>query len=181
LRGALDAVINKVPVGRMLQTRDYLGETVHTLAIPRGRSFTFAITRGYFLLSIGSPAMVESAIQGMQNDSATKPFWKRPDVARALDTLPDGASSIMVADLGRVMGLAVDFLIENSMKARAAGEAANDPEVEGFDPDDTMPILVDPAARPSPETIAKYWSMMSRGIYRTPHGFHLQLNFDHGL
>jgi len=123
--------------------------------------------------------MVESAIQGMQEGAAAKPFWKKPEVARALEALPDGASSIMVADLGRVMNLVIDFLIENTAKARAEAEAQGDEEVEvDFDPS-SMPVQVDPAARPSDETIAKYWTIMSRGLYRTPQGVHLILMFDH--
>ncbi|MBE2215168.1 MAG: hypothetical protein IAE82_14945 [Opitutaceae bacterium] len=179
-RTSVDAIFNRLPFGRLLQSREYLGETIRTIAIPRGKAFSFAITRGYFLLSIGSPAMVESAIQGMQEGSAAKPFWKKPEVVKALDALPDGASSVLVADLGRVMGLAVDFLVENTAKARAAAEAAADAEVEGVEPATTMPILVDPSARPSAETIAKYWTMMSRGLYRTKHGFHLILTFENG-
>lgn len=177
-RASIDAVFGRLPFGRMLETREYLGETIRTLSFPRGKSFAFAITRGYFLLSIGSPAMVESAIQGMQEGGAAKPFWKRSDVSKALHGLPDGASSILVADLGRVMNLVVDFLIENSAKAQAQADAAEsmDEDAAGA-ADSPMPILVDPAARPSAETIAKYWSMMSRGIYRTPHGFHLVLMF----
>lgn len=175
-QGAIDALIGATPLGQMLQSREYLGETIRTVALPTGKSFSFAITRGYLLVVTGGPAMVESAIQGLRGDTP-RSFWKKPEAAKALAALPDGASSILVADMGRMLGLVVDFVAQQAATA-AAADAGSDEEGEGkMNP---LASLVDPSARPSPETIAKYWSMASRGIYRSPNGFHLILKMEHG-
>jgi len=178
-RGAIDALLGRLPFGQMMESREYLGETIRSMTPPNGKPFAFAITRGHLLVSIGGPAMVESAIQGLQGGAA-KSFWKKPEVARALKALPDGYSSFVVADLGRMMGLVADFLAENSAKTGdAGGDAGGDEDEEGSGAP-KMPILVDPSARPSAETIAKYWTMMSRGLYSSPNGFHVIIKTDNG-
>jgi len=49
-RGVVDAVFGRLPFGKMLETREYLGETIRTLSLPRSKPYSFAFTRGYFLL-----------------------------------------------------------------------------------------------------------------------------------
>ncbi len=175
-QGAIDALMGATPLGQMMQTREYLGETIRTMALPTGKSFSYSITRGYLLFVTGGPAMVESAIQGLQGDNA-RSFWKKPGVAKALSALPDGASSILVADMGRMLGLVVDFVAQQAATAATAGAPVDE---EGEGTANPLATMVDPSARPSPETIAKYWSMASRGLYRSPNGFHLILKMDHG-
>lgn len=178
-RTAFDAILGGSPLGQMLQGREYLGETIRETALPNGKSFAVAITREYFMVSVGGASMVESALQGMQGGSA-RPFWKKPEVVKALQSLPEGASSIVVADLGQMMGMIVDFLAENAAASNepAADEGGDDEE--GGETPEKMPFKVDPAARPSAETIAKYWSTMGRGLYQNPNGFHVIIKLDNG-
>lgn len=179
-RGALDAIIGRTPLGQMSQNREYLGETIRDFSLPNGKSLALSVTRGYLLVGVGGPAMVESAIQGLQGGAA-RPFWKKSEVVKALHALPDGASSILVADVGRMASLVVDFLAEKAVQAKAAqANTEAESEGEGEEAAPKIPILVDPSARPSPETIAKYWSTMVRGIYSGPNGFHLILKLDNG-
>lgn len=174
---AIDALIGGSPFAQMIKAREYLGETIRDVAVPNGKPFAFSITRGHLLVSIGGPAMVESAIQGLQGGAA-RPIWKKPEVAKALDALPGGASSVLVADLGSIMNVVLDFLVST---AAADGDDSGDLEGDG-EPSASqgMPFKVDAEARPSAATIAKYWSMMARGLYIDASGIRITLQMANG-
>lgn len=177
-RSTLDTLIGRTPLAQMMQQREYLGESIRTMDLPNGKSVAMSVTRGYLFVSVGGSGMVESAIQGLQGGAA-RPFWKKAEVAHALDTLPDGASSIGVADLGQMLGLVADLLVEAASKQPGEQGESEATEGEESNGDDPMPVMIDPAARPSAETIEKYWSMMASAVYRTPNGFHFLLKTDH--
>jgi hypothetical protein len=152
------------PAAEQLFTkRDYLGHTLYSLnqpapaeeAKPR-RGFSYAIANGTLLVGIGSPATVESALQGMASPQGL--FWKRDEVKAALADVPADASSLNVQDL-RVL---VASLIETAVQFQESANAGK--------PDDEQKRYLDESARPDSDVIARHWGFSSGYVTRTSEG-----------
>jgi hypothetical protein len=152
------------PAAEQLFTqRDYLGNTLYTLNLPTApgasgtaRGFSYAIAQKTLLFGIGSPATVESALQGMASGAGG--FWQRADVKAALADLPSDAVSLQVQDL-RVL---LASLVESVVAYQAALNAGK--------PDDAKPAFVDVEARPAADVWARHWGLSSGYVTRTPEG-----------
>ena len=148
---------------QLFTSRDYLGTTLYTLNVPTApatgsaaRGFSYAIAQSTLLVGIGSPATVESALQGM----ATGPggFWQRADVKAALAELPADAVSLQVQDL-RVL------LASLAESAVVYQKTLNDQKS-----DSPKPTYVDVDARPDAAVWARHWGLSSGFVTRTPEG-----------
>ncbi len=123
--------------------RDYLGQTIFTFAPPGAppdyKGFTYAIANRTLLIGMGSPAMVETALQNMAEPRDS--FWARADVRAALADVPEGAVDVHAQDVG--------LLVTGMMGVFAA-----------------LPLppgaaIVDPASAPDPARISRYWGLLS--------------------
>jgi hypothetical protein len=148
---------------KLFTKRDYLGNTLYTLNQPApaegakpARGFSYAIANGTLLVGIGSPATVESALQGMA--SAQGLFWKRDDVKAALADLPADASGLQVQDL-RVL---IASLVETAVQMQEAENAGK--------PADEQKRYLDLTARPDSDVIARHWGFSSGYVTRTSEG-----------
>ena len=148
---------------QLFSQRDYLGNTLYTLNVPTApgasgaaRGFSYAIAQKMLLVGIGSPATVESALQGMASGAGG--FWQRDDVKAALADLPPDAVSLQVQDL-RVL---LASLVESVVEYQAALNAGK--------PDDAKPSFVDVEARPDADVWARHWGLSSGYVTRTPEG-----------
>lgn len=132
------------PEGGPLKKREYLGRTLYVFTppaqAPGARGVSYAITDGWFLLGVGSPAVLESVLQGMNTPQPG--FWQRAEVRAALDPLPPESFSIQYADLRYILSSACAMFV----KLQAA---------ESDEPEERF---VDPAALPGIEVFARYFS-----------------------
>jgi len=169
-RSSIDTLLGRTPLGAMVQTREYLGETIRSFGQPGQPGVSIAITASHLFIAVGNPAILESALQG-QHEGAARPFWKRADVARALASLPDGACGTGVADLGIAIETLFDYLIASLPSAPPSGVPSEEDEQEAMVPEPSAsPRMVDPAARPSRELIRRFWSTSASATYSTPNG-----------
>jgi hypothetical protein len=129
-------------VEKLFTKRDYLGQTIYTFAPPGAppdyKGVSYAVANRTFLLSVGSAAPVEAALQGM-GDKPGPSFWARPEVKATLADVPPDAPMVAVSDF-RILIPGIFKLIG----------------------DLPTPIpVVDNSAAPDAERIARYWGLSS--------------------
>lgn len=181
-KAAVTALMDMVPAGvaKQIVPREYLGETINAF-VPRGGAaagamagpvpeptFAYAITRTHLFLAIGSPAMLEAAIQG--GSAGANPFWTRPEVVAALGELPPGASSVAYYDLRRLVPVFFDTLAATTPPPLPAAVEDDDDGEEVASPGTPKAPMWDPAAKPSPESVEKHWGAAAAAVYREPRG-----------
>ncbi len=122
--------------------REYLGQTITTLALPQPnpstgaqQSISFAVAKGHFLLGMGSPTALDAVIQSF--DGSQSPLWERPEIRRAIAETPAAAASFSYQDSRAMIGIIFETL--------ARLPVGNEQQI------------VDPAAKPSAEVIGQYW------------------------
>ena len=159
-RRMIDAALTLAPgLAEALTSREYLGETIHSMSppslpdLPQPRGFSYAVTRQRLFVGIGDSAMVETAIQGLEG--ASNAIWDSPEVAASLAPLPSGESLIAYQDTKTMIVAVFDLFV------RGAGFMG--------DPEEEEPI-VDPAQKPSPEIISRHWGPSASAIYLDPDG-----------
>ena len=150
--------------GPLIETRDYLERKIHVMTpqagAPEGaKGFAYAITDGWFLVSVGSATPVETAIQGMAKPDAASAFWARPDMRAGFEEMPASAVSVQATDL-RVL---LASLCALAVKTQATSENAET-------------RFVDPEALPGSEVFSRhlgpvfgYGERRADGLYF--HGF----------
>jgi hypothetical protein len=158
---------------KFFEKRAYLGHDIYTYAPPQppeaegepprpaAQGFSYAVTDHWFFLGIGSAALVENALQGLDGKQAS--FWDKDVVKRnLLADLPDNTRALSYVDLGKIMPVYFDLLvqgIESSRKMTALRARRNQPD-DGADqtdaPEPDKP-MVDDSAKPDSATLAKYW------------------------
>ncbi|MBC8008974.1 MAG: hypothetical protein H7067_02620 [Burkholderiales bacterium] len=137
-----------------IKTRDYLGRKLHTFeTAPGARGASYAITDGWLLLGIGSPASVESVVQLLNAPNPTASFWQRADVREALLSAPTGAFSIQHTELAPLLASLASTLVKVQE-----------------DQDDEEGRLVDPEAKPTREQLARYFKHSVSHGTRTSEG-----------
>jgi hypothetical protein len=146
--------------GPVLESRDYLERKIHVMTPQAGaqdgaKGFAYAITDGWFLMSVGSAAPVETAIQGMAKADAATSFWARPDMRAGLEEIPAGAVSVQATDL-RVL---LASLCALAVKAQAANG-------------DEESKLVDPDVLPSVEVFSRHLGPVFGFGERRPDGLY---------
>ncbi|HEU5080649.1 MAG TPA: DUF3352 domain-containing protein [Opitutaceae bacterium] len=171
----------------LFKTRDYLGEKIVSFNFPapagaKQRGIHYSITKGYFLMSVGSAAPLETALQTMSGGQPT--LWEKPEIKAALSRMPERAGAFSYQDMRTVIASAFQSL------AKAASVVANQPAPVPAPADsageneeaDSAPQKiekrskppVDPTAIPDLATISKYWDHSvgfserdSSGVYIT--------------
>jgi hypothetical protein len=139
---AIKRMIFEDAAEQMFTKRDYLGQTLYTYTPPAdpdvksdGRSFSYAIANRTLLVGVGSTAVLESALQGMEKKGDS--FWNRAEVKAALANVPEGAPEISVSDLSVLVGGMFGLL-------------------SGL----PLPVpIVDAAAKPDLQRLARYWGL----------------------
>lgn len=157
-------------VDRVLAKRDYLGQTLYTYTPPvsptetkPGASqpvgFSYAITDRYLLVSIGSAAPIEGALQSMQREGES--FWDRADVKEAIAQVPEGANAFAYQDSAAAAYMM--FAMMASFPGETVVDDSGVPRTEK---------LVNSAEMPSYELLSKYWRSNFGYMMRTSDGVH---------
>jgi hypothetical protein len=143
---AIKRMIFEDAVDQLFTKREYLGQTLFTFSppMPAGAppsaapgGFTYAVANRTLLLSFGSPAMVETAVQNMAEKRDS--FWARRDVRAVLAEVPEGAVDVQAQDFS--------LLITSMLNALAELPPGSAP--------------VNNAAAPDSTRIARYWGLLS--------------------
>jgi hypothetical protein len=155
---ALDAIKGAfLPPGAAspLQSREYLGRTIHSVAspMPGAKSFCYAISDGWLLMGIGSAGTVESAIQLQVTPNSDLSFWRRADARAATDGAPKRAVSLQYTELPPLLASLAALFVKMQ-------EAQGDDEAR----------FVDPAAQPSRELLGRYFKHAAAYSVRTSEG-----------
>ncbi len=162
---ALKQMIGGPAAAQLFAKRDYLGQTIYTFnahPAPGAKpspGFSYAIANRTVLLGIGSPVILENALQGMRDGQGA--FWKRDDIKAALATIPPEASSAQFTDM-RVVVTSLFELVATTQAAAAS---------KGKGDDDDKKSLFDLSAKPDPEVIGRYWGLATGYTFKTPTGF----------
>lgn len=164
----------------VFKTREYLGQKIVTYA-PGGpgaqgaaKGVSYAIAKGYFLISVGSAAPLETALQGLTGDQPS--LWDKKEVKQAWSQLPANASAFQYQDVRAVLANVFQTLSQaaSMMGSRAAAASVE----EGAEDEAPKPapapaqVAVDPAAQPDPDTLAKYWDYSWGYSVRESTGIH---------
>ncbi len=160
---ALDALLKMggPQVEQMIAKREYLGATISTFAPPAmpnqpSKSFSYAIAKDYFMLSIGSAGAIESALQNGPS------FWERAEVKKALAAIPGDAGSFSYQDSSALISTVFQSFIQLSSNPAADGQK-----------------LVDPSAAPDVETVSKYWGDGVGYLTRDSQGYFFKSTLEH--
>ncbi len=137
-----------------LQSREYLGRTIHSFTppMPGAKGFSYAISDGWLLVGIGSAGMIEGAIQLQATPNSDLAFWRRADVRAATDAAPSGAVSLQYTELAPIFASLASFIV----KLQGAG--------------DEDARFVDASALPSREVFARYFKHATAHSLRTSEG-----------
>lgn len=178
--GALEALKRMMgpQAETMFKTREYLGHKLVSMEMPaaspeaRQKGFSYAIAKGTFFMGIGSASPVESALQGLASNRGS--LWETPAVREALAQLPANASVFQYQDTKAVIPTVFETVVQAAGMMNQGNNTPEFPEGEG---DDVIPepeaksSPVDPAAKPDPAVIAKYWSYGWGYLTRDSQGF----------
>lgn len=126
---------------KAMTERDYLGRKLFTFTPPAQgkRGFSYSVTDRWFIVSIGGAGPLESVLQSL--DSRQPGFFARDDVRAAMADVPGEAFSFQFQDSRVLISALFASLIK--LQGLKSGDAHR---------------YVDPEARPSYETISRYWS-----------------------
>ena len=160
-REALENVIEgiKTIVGQgsdFFVQREFENHTIYTLDMPHaegeepGEDIAYVVTDEHLLVSIGSPATLETVLLKMKSDGES--VWKQPKVRRAVGLLPDGASAIQYQDVS-----ATGDLIFHGI-ALVDGFGANGDGEDGR--------MCDPEAIPDRGTVGRYIESAVNGVWK---------------
>jgi hypothetical protein len=175
-------------VDKVFEKRAYLGHNIYTYTPPQppeaegapprpaGRGFSYAVANHWVFL--GSPSLVENALQGLDGKQAS--FWDKDEVKRnLLADLPDNTRALSYVDLGKIIPLYFDAIVQGMETSRkmAAARAQKNASDDGTDqaaPAEPDQPMVDDSAKPDAATLAKYWGYTrsygnqdAHGIYGT--------------
>jgi hypothetical protein len=171
---------------KIFEKRAYLGHDIYTYVPPQppaaegeppppdGRGFSYAVAGHWVFLGIGSSALLENTLQGLDGKQAS--FWDKDDVKRnLLADMPDNARYLSYVDLGKIVPVYFDAVVqgmETSRKMAAARAQGNQPS-DGTDqtpPAEPDKPMVDDSAKPDAATLAKYWGYTRSYGYQDAHG-----------
>jgi hypothetical protein len=167
---ALDALVKAAGPNaeQMITKREYLGSTINTFSMPTPadqpqKSISYTVAKNYLMVSLGTPAALESVLQGNQES-----FWERRDVKQALEKIPANASSFTYQKTSTVIGSVFQSLVKVSemQQAQATNPAQN-----------AFPI--DPSAKPDVTTLMKYWGDATGHLTRDSQGYYFKSTLDH--
>lgn len=172
---------------QFLKTREYLGETICTFAMPAPRpgapispqvipTVSYAVTRSHFLLSIGDDRMLENVLQTAAGNGRS--FWKKPEVAEAVAELPPGYSAVSGYDTGRVVNMLFGVFANMQQMAPTAAPAAEGESANGAEAEKDK-AFVNPAALPSADVVSRHWKFSATGTYLDANGIRIFSQLKH--
>jgi hypothetical protein len=175
-RRVVDALMVMFPgIAQALQSREYLGETIHSFEPPvvsaggpPSPGFAYAITRNQVFVTMGKPSMLETAVQGL--DGASDSIWSNQRIAEALGALPPGESMISYQDTKRIVVTMFDLITRG--EDWFGGEDADG--VEG------SRHLFDMDAKPSVDVLAQHWGLAVSAAYIEADGIRSIGRLNHG-
>jgi hypothetical protein len=170
---------------KFFEKRAYLGHDIYTYAppqpdVPEGeparpaaKGFSYAVTDHWLFLGIGSAALVENALQGLDGKQAS--FWDKEEVRRnLLADMPDNTRALSYVDLGKTIPLYFDVFVqgmESSRKAAAMraqkNQSGDTDQTDAAGPDKPY---VDDRAKPDASTLEKYWGVSRAYGYQDDNG-----------
>jgi hypothetical protein len=171
---------------KFFEKRAYLGHNIYTFAPPQppqdegapprpaGRSFSYAVADHWVFIGIGSAALVENTLQGLDGKQAS--FWDKDEVKRnLLADVPDNARCLSYMDLGKIVPVYFDAVVQGMETSRkmAAMHAQRNQSDDGADqapPAEADKPLVDESAKPDASTLAKYWGYTRSYGYQDANG-----------
>jgi hypothetical protein len=171
---------------KFFEKRAYLGHDIYTYAPPQppaadgaspppaGRAFSYAVANHWVFLGVGSAALVENALQGLDGKQAS--FWDKDEVKRnLLADMPDNTRCIKYVDLGKIMPLYFDTVVQGmeTSRKRAAARAQGNQSDDGADqtePAETDKPMVDDSAKPDAAVLGKYWGYSRAYGYQDANG-----------
>ncbi len=155
-------------VEKMLQRREYLGETIVGFTpppdadgkpVPGAQGFAYAVSDRYLFLSIGSAAPVEAALQSLAHPGDS--FWDKPETRRALAEVPEDASSFQSQNVSVLISALFETLV--TLSKPASQRAGNVPERKAW---------VEASEKPSLDVIERYWGNAVTYLQRDASGIH---------
>jgi hypothetical protein len=172
-------------VEKMFNKREYLGQTLYTLEVPSPKpgqkSVSYAITPKYLFVAVGSPAILESAVQGLDGKQAT--LWQKPEVKAALAEIPASACTFEYQDNRALIGSLIETLAQLSSNIAATSNSAkaggDDDEDSGGKPAAAADGPVDLSAKPDASTLGKYWSISTGYAWRDSNGMYFKSKVQH--
>jgi hypothetical protein len=172
--------------GELFEVTEYLDHTIFTMAqeMPSepgtpAQRLAYTLTDDYLLLSTGTQAPLRAAVS--RGGRPGKKLWDRPEVKRAMKGLPPNASGLSFYDVERMLRSAIEGCgrVESLMQQDAEsvdteGESEGDAAEEEAEPE-----LCDPAAKPNPSTIGKYFGPAVGAQYKDGGGFYSTVRLIH--
>jgi len=171
-------------VEKMFNKREYLGQTLYTLEMPTVRpgqkGVSYAITPKYLFVAVGSPAILESAVQGLDGKHAS--LWQKPEVKAALADVPASACTFEYQDNRALIGSVIETLIQLSSNFAAnatSAKATGDDEENGSKPVPSTNGPFDVTAKPEASSLGKYWSISTGYAWRDSNGLYFKSKVQH--
>ena len=166
---------------KLLEKRDYLNQTIYTWAAtdskPGQKGFSYAITPKYLFIAVGTPAVIETAIQGLDGKQPT--LWQLPEVKDAFADVPSKACTFEFQNTRAMIGSLIETVLEIA-PALASKAKADESEDESADKPEKDNLFVDPSAKPDIAAISKYWSTSSGYAWRESNGLFFHSKLNHG-
>ncbi len=166
---------------KLLEKREYLNQTIYSNVVPNPKpgqkGFSYSITPKYLFVAIGSPAVIETALQGLDGKQPT--LWQQPEVKAALVDVPAKACTFEFQNTRTMMSSLVETLVQIApmLASKAKADASVDDDAEKSD---TENFPFDLSSKPDPATLAKYFSTSTGYAWRESHGLFFHSKINHG-
>jgi hypothetical protein len=164
---------------KMFEKREYLGNTIYAFVQPQAKpgqkGFAYAITPKYLFIAAGTPAVIETALQGLGGKQPT--LWQQPDVKAALAEVPANASVFEYQNTRAMVGSIIETFVQ--LAPFFAKGAADQSEEGSGDKAGAKKMPFDLSAKPDAATLAKYWSTSAGYGWRDSQGIYFQSKMNH--
>jgi hypothetical protein len=172
--------------GELFEVTEYLDQTIFTLTqeMPSepgapAQRLAYTLTDDYLLLSTGTQAPLRAAVS--HGSRRGKKLWDRPEVKRAMKALPPNASGLSFYDVERMLRSAIEGCgtVESLMQQDAESVDTEEESEADAAEEEAEPEFCDPAAKPNPSTIGKYFGPAVGAQYKDGGGFYSTVRLIH--
>ncbi len=166
---------------KLFEKREYLNQTIYSAVVPNPKpgqkSFSYSITSKYLFIAVGSPAVIETALQGLDGKQPT--LWQQPEVKAALADVPAKACTFQFQNTRSMMGSLIESLVQIAplLASKAKADASED---EGDEKVESGNFPFDLSAKPDAATLAKYFSTSTGYGWRESNGLYFHSKMNHG-
>jgi len=166
---------------KLFEKREYLNQTIYTYTAaktaPGQKGFSYAITPKYLFIGVGSAAVIETALQGLDGKQPT--LWQLPEVKEALADVPSKACTFEFQNTRVMIGSLIETLVQIAPMLAAKGKA-EDAEDDSGEKSAAENSTFDLTAKPNGATLSKYWSTSSGYAWRESNGLYFHSKMNHG-